>query len=132
MKRSSAKLNQNIKAAMSVDEFLDWHEDPNNYPAQSSTFDAVYRILDQYGSEDGNVDEAYAAASPEDQEKITMLIRNTAEKRSKIFKDIINNESFSYTIRGTELKLTGHRTGRFVCIDLFRIPDSVIDKIADC
>lgn len=66
-----------IKAASAEDklnQFIDFHEDDDNWANNESGFDKAYEILDKYGSEDEPADEVFKRATPEDQDRILELI----------------------------------------------------------
>ena len=131
MKKRIVPKQSTVTAAMSVSDFLEWHEDPNNYRSHPEKFDAVYDILDKYNDVNDDVEVEYQAASAEDKEAITRIVEGARMTGSQLLKEILEEEGFNYVMKSTELKLTGLRTGRFVSLDIMRIPSHVIDTIAD-
>ncbi len=65
--------SKSIKGALSVAEFIDWHE-TTNYKDNENTFEAVYSILDKYPESEDDVKAQYATASDEDKEAISRII----------------------------------------------------------
>ena len=58
-----------------VDIFMQYHEDSNNYRNNPDSYNQVYEILDQYGSEDEDVDILFLRATEEEQKEMIDLIR---------------------------------------------------------
>ena len=58
-----------------LDEFMRYHEDPDNYEKNRDGFDKVYSILDKYGTENENVDEVFVRAPENVQRRLVDLIR---------------------------------------------------------
>ena len=72
------KESKSIKEALSVAEFIDWHE-TTNYKDNENTFEAVYSILDKYPESEDDVKAQYTAASDEDKEAISRIIDKANE-----------------------------------------------------
>ena len=70
--------SKSIKEALSIAEFVDWHE-TTNYQENENTFEAVYSILDKYPDSEGDVKAQYTAASDEDKEAISRIIDKANE-----------------------------------------------------
>ena len=70
--------SKSIKEALSVAEFIDWHE-TTNYKDNENTFEAVYSILDKYPESEDDVKAQYTAASDEDKEAISRIIDKANE-----------------------------------------------------
>lgn len=64
-----------IVKASKVNEFLKYHDDPENYYRNSDKFDQMYKILNKYGNEDEDVGTVFKRASAEDQDKMLNLIK---------------------------------------------------------
>ena len=62
-------------SAASVSEFMKYHEDPDNYASNHDGFDKMYDILNQYGSDEEDVDVVFKRATREDQKRMIDLIR---------------------------------------------------------
>ena len=58
-----------------VDIFMEYHENSKNYKNNPDGYDQVYAILDQYGSEDEDVDVLFSMATEEEQLEMIDLIR---------------------------------------------------------
>lgn len=69
--------------ASRVEEFMRYHEDPDNYASNNDGFDKMYDILNQYGSDEEDVDIVFKRATPEDQKKMIELIKPKAKYGSK-------------------------------------------------
>lgn len=69
--------------ASRVEEFMRYHEDPDNYASNNDGFDKMYDILNQYGSDEEDVDVVFKRATPEDQKKMIELIKPKAKYGSK-------------------------------------------------
>ena len=82
--KSSSDLNS------LVDEFIRYHEDPDNYEKNRDGFDKVYSILDKYGTENENVDEVFVRAPENVQRRLVDLIR----PKDNIYAEDINIQSF--------------------------------------
>lgn len=61
--------------ATRVDEFMKYHEDPDNYASNNDGFDKMYDILNKYGTENEDVDAVFKRATPEDQKRMIELIK---------------------------------------------------------
>lgn len=73
-----------------LDEFLRYHEDPDNYEKNRDGFDKVYSILDKYGTENETVDEVFVRAPENVQRRLVDLIR----PKDNIYAEDINIQSF--------------------------------------
>ena len=83
----SVNESKSIKEALSVAEFIDWHE-TTNYKDNENTFEAVYSILDKYPDSEDDVKAQYTAASDEDKEAISRIIdkaNETATEESTVY-----------------------------------------------
>lgn len=69
------ELRQDVLASTKVDEFMRYHEDPDNYGINSGSFDRMYSILDKYGDASEDVDVVFRRATEEDQDRMIDLIR---------------------------------------------------------
>ena len=69
--------------ASKVDEFMRYHEDPNNYPSNEDGFNKMYDILNEYGTENEDVDVVFKRATPEDQDRMIALIKPKPKFGSK-------------------------------------------------
>ena len=67
-------LNENYDKPL-VDIFMEYHENSKNYKNNPNGYDQVYAILDQYGSEDEDVDVLFSMATEEEQLEMIDLIR---------------------------------------------------------
>lgn len=74
-------MKRYVKAESLVDEFLEYHEDPNAYHANPEGFDKMYEILSKYGDESENVDVVFQRAPLKDQRKMIQLIRYDKPRR---------------------------------------------------
>ena len=78
----SLKLKESI---MSTEEFLKWHDDPENYRKYKDKFYAIYDIFDEYGfSDNEDVDTDYERLSYEDQVRVTNIIKDTQTESLKL------------------------------------------------
>lgn len=73
-----------------LDEFMRYHEDPDNYEKNRDGFDKMYDILDKYGTENENVDEVFVRAPENVQKRLVDLIR----PKDNIYAEDINIQSF--------------------------------------
>ena len=64
-----------IESSTLLDEFMSYHEDPDNYRSNESGFEKMYEILDKYGTEDEDVDEVFDRATEADQIRMINLIK---------------------------------------------------------
>lgn len=64
-----------IESSTLLDEFMAYHEDPDNYRTNEAGFEKMYEILDKYGTEDEDVDEIFNRASEADQIRMVNLIK---------------------------------------------------------
>ena len=69
------KANRSVNAASKVDEFMKYHEDPENYYRNPEGFSKMYEILEKYGDATEDVDVVFERATPEDQDKMLNLIK---------------------------------------------------------
>ena len=82
--REARKLNkESVNASTKLDEFMRYHEDPNNYPSNEDGFNKMYDILNEYGTENEDVDVVFKRATPEDQDKMIALIKPRPKFGSK-------------------------------------------------
>ena len=88
MKRTFIK--KPVLANSMTDEFLRYHEDPDNYEKNRDGFDKVYSILDKYGTENENVDEVFVRAPENVQRRLVDLIR----PKDNTYAEYINIQSF--------------------------------------
>lgn len=130
MKKRTIIRSANVCAAMTTQEFLNWHEN-TDFKAYESTFEQVYDILDKYDAT-GNtdVDKVYETLSEKDREQITAIINASHVKGSELLREI-ESSVYKSEVRSTEVTLTSVSTGKSITIDIMRIPDSVVDQIAD-
>lgn len=78
-------VNSSSDSNFLLDEFMRYHEDPDNYEKNRDGFDKVYSILDKYGTENETVDEVFVRVPENVQRRLVDLIRP---------KDNINIQSF--------------------------------------
>lgn len=71
-------MKRTIRGSM-VTEFMRYHDDPDNYSRNQKGFDEMYDILNQYGSEDEDVDTVFVRATPADQKRMLDLITPNAK-----------------------------------------------------
>lgn len=70
---------------LSAEEFLKWHDDPENYRKYRDKFYAIYDIFGEYGfSDDEDVDTEYERLSYEDQVRVTNIIKDTQTESLKL------------------------------------------------
>lgn len=73
------------ESIMSTEEFLKWHDDPENYRKYRDKFYAIYDIFDEYGfSDNEDVDTEYERLSYEDQVRVTNIIKDTQTESLKL------------------------------------------------
>lgn len=81
-----------------LDEFMRYHEDPDNYEKNRDGFDKVYSILDKYGTENENVDEVFVRAPENVQRRMIELIKPKDKK--SIRKYIGSSSNWPYWVEG--------------------------------
>ena len=65
-----------IKQAGLLDEFIEYHEDGDNYRNHTNNFKKMYEILDKYmKSPDDSVSEAFERAPEDEQKYMVELIK---------------------------------------------------------
>lgn len=64
-----------VTSSTSLDEFIEYHDDPDNFRENEAGFNAMYDILSKYGSEDEDVDVVFERASDADKKAMLDLIR---------------------------------------------------------
>lgn len=129
MKRAT-RTGKPVTAAMSAHQFLQWHE-RTNFKAYEAVFEQVYDILDKYDpTGNTDVDIVYDKCSEQDRERITAIINGASVKGSELLREI-ERGTYRSEVRSTEVTLTSTLDGKSITIDIMRIPDSVVDQIAD-
>lgn len=79
-----------VSSPMSVEEFVEWHDNADNYREYPDKFDKIYNIFDENGSNIGeDVGVSYSNLSYDDQLKVTNIING-----SQINEDYLN-ETFT-------------------------------------
>lgn len=69
---------------LTSEEFINWHDNPENYSKRQSKFDDIYAILEKYGDNEVYVDVVYERASDDDKIKITNIIGDIKKTNDSI------------------------------------------------
>ena len=88
-------MKRMIKASL-LSDFTRYHEDADNYHSNPEGFDAMYDILNQYGSDEEDVREVFKRAPYEVQVKMVDLIKprpkfGSREYARQLYRDALDN-----------------------------------------
>lgn len=123
-------MKRMIRASEMSEQFLAWHDDPDNYENNRDNFDRVYKILDKYGDESESVDEVFKKASYEDQEKMLRLIKPKQEATLGSVEYVINSYHNAHAGNLYEPEYAdGWADAIDACIDAGLFSDAFVKKL---